>query len=223
MTQLRLLNWFSRNGETAGIGLMYFLLFAGGLWHILGVFQHAMQVLASPLLIAISLIALGLMLRQTDRKGRFLLWAVVLFVGGFLAETIGVKTGLVFGNYMYGDILQPQIAGVPVAIGFAWIGIELSSLAVARSVVKRRLALLPVITALLMVGFDVLMEPSAEALGYWHWQGGIPLQNYLAWFVLGLLFAYIGRALKVLQTPAPRWVWHAYWAQLLYFVMINLS
>ena len=100
MTQPRLRNWFSRNGETAGIGLMYFLLFAGGLWHILGIFQQAMRVLASPLLIAISLIALGLMLRQTERKWRFLLWTIILFVGGFFAETIGVKTGLVFGNYM---------------------------------------------------------------------------------------------------------------------------
>ena len=36
-----------------------------------------------------------------------------------------------------------------------------------------------------MVAYDVLMEPVAIRLDFWHWpEGSIPLQNYFAWFVV---------------------------------------
>jgi putative membrane protein len=49
-----------------------------------------------------------------------------------------------------------------------------------------------------MTFFDYLMEPAAIKLGYWVWQGSvIPFQNYLAWFVLGLLFAFLFSTQKI--------------------------
>ena len=47
--------------------------------------------------------------------------------------------------------------------------------------------------ALLMVGFDLLLEPAAVKLNYWVWvKDYIPVQNYLAWFGLSFVFTAIG-------------------------------
>ena len=52
------------------------------------------------------------------------------------------------------------------------------------------LSLKVLLTALLMVGLDVMIEPVAIALDFWQWSGGnIPLQNYVAWFITAALLA----------------------------------
>lgn len=47
-----------------------------------------------------------------------------------------------------------------------------------------------IITAsLLMVLYDLFLEPAAMRLDMWSWEGGrIPFSNYAAWFLLSLLF-----------------------------------
>ena len=43
--------------------------------------------------------------------------------------------------------------------------------------------------ALVMVVYDLIMEPVAIRLDMWSWGGDvIPLQNYIAWFVISLVF-----------------------------------
>jgi putative membrane protein len=40
-----------------------------------------------------------------------------------------------------------------------------------------------------MVSYDLLLEPVAIKLDFWNWQGGaIPLQNYVAWYVISVVF-----------------------------------
>ena len=39
--------------------------------------------------------------------------------------------------------------------------------------------------------FDVIMEPVAMELDYWDWAGGnIPMQNYVAWFIIALIMGW---------------------------------
>ena len=77
------------------------------------------------------------------------------------------------------------------------------------------------LTALLMVCFDLLMEPAAIKLDYWTWiSGHIPLQNYLVWFGLGFIFATIGLQTGVLRRPLPQIAIHFYFAQLAYFGLV---
>lgn len=46
----------------------------------------------------------------------------VLVAGlAYLAELLGSSTGIPFGKYRYTDILQPQVAGVPLLIPLAWM------------------------------------------------------------------------------------------------------
>ncbi|MDZ7265997.1 MAG: carotenoid biosynthesis protein [candidate division KSB1 bacterium] len=223
------------NPHTLRVGLVYFLLLTGAAWHALGVLQRAMRLLAAPMMFALALLLLGEYLCKlrrlqttTDRNlvQRFAGWGSAVILAGFLVELVGVHTGRLFGHYHYQGVLQPEFAGVPLVIGFAWLTMLLSSAALAQRFLKagaspgRSAAGI----AAFMVLFDLFMEPAAMALGYWHWQEGVvPLQNYAAWFGIGCLLAHVGLRLGVLQTEFSSLPRHAYLAQLLYFTIVNLS
>ncbi len=212
--------------EKIKIGFVYVLMAAGGLWHILGLFQTTMQVIAGPLLIALSFFLIVECWHTARAKRNFLIWAAVVIVGGFFAEWIGVHTGILFGSYTYGATLQPQLAGVPVAIGFAWLTSVWGAIAWSRKITdnKKNLWIPSLLAALLMLAFDVIMEPAAVSLNYWNWQGGqVPMNNYLTWFVLGFMFIILGHRLRVAQMVWPALARHLFLAQVLYFVLVILE
>ncbi|MDZ7319951.1 MAG: hypothetical protein ONB11_12390, partial [candidate division KSB1 bacterium] len=85
---------------TIAIAALYFFLFAGGLWHVLGVFQTLMRLLAAPLLIALSIIAFAVTFKiLPDQKFRWRLlgWSILVIIASFWIEWLGVKTGKIFG------------------------------------------------------------------------------------------------------------------------------
>jgi putative membrane protein len=213
------------------IGALYFFLFAGGLWHVLGVFQMLMRILAAPLLIALSIIVFAVTFRiLKDKKIRllFIAWAILVIVGSFVIEWFGVRTGKIFGLYFYGEALQPILSGVPIAIGFAWLCILLTSVAVVQRILQKfsnyHFIIQAISISLLMVLFDIVMEPAAMKLSYWTWLGdSIPIQNFIAWFVISLLFGLIGLPLNLFKEKLPAVVFHAYFAQLIYFGMVILK
>jgi len=225
--------------------LLYTLLLAGSLWHALDVLQDEMRLLASPMIMAICLLlcfdcvrtvvddgasrASGSreVLRLKHFKQKFLLWGLFVIVASFLLEFIGVQTGAIFGEYFYLDTLQPVLGSVPLVIGFAWLGMIISSIALAQRITYSRTKshfLVALLAAVFMVIFDFFMEPAAMKLGYWRWtENTIPLRNYLAWFVFGGIFSYIGVRLGLFKRKISIVAVHAYVAQLLYFLIVNLS
>ena len=212
------------------IGVLYLLLGAGGLWHILDVFQGAMRTLASPMMFG-----LGIWLfwecwqvYPQEKRRAFALWSVGVLMGGFGIEWLGVRTGKIFGAYTYGQTLRPSIDGVPISIGCAWFVMLLASVAVVQKIVPKPVVKSPIQLALcvavLMVCFDLFMEPAAGILDYWMWMDNrVPLRNYLAWFGLGFVFAGIGIKVGLFAQPLPQIAFHFYFAQLLYFGLVDLK
>jgi uncharacterized membrane protein len=213
------------------IAALYFFLFAGGLWHVLGVFQTLMRILAAPLLIVLSVIVFTITYRILKNKKirlKLLFWAMLVLVGSFSIELLGVKSGKIFGQYIYGETLQPILFGVPIAIGFAWLCMLLTSTAVAQRILPKfsnyHLVIQAISISLLMVLFDLVMEPAAMGLGYWTWLGGsVPIQNFIAWFGISLFFATIGVGIRLFKEKLPSIVFHAYFAQLIYFGLVILK
>ena len=213
------------------IGVLYLLLGAGGLWHVLGVFQEVMRVLASPIMIGLGVWLFWECWRVYPRHERpkFAIVSIGIVVASFGIEWLGVRTGHIFGAYLYRQTLQPSIGGVPISIGSAWFVMLVASTAVAQKIALKFLAegfgfKTAFLVALLMVCFDVLMEPAAVKLEYWTWiNGDIPLRNYLAWFGLGFIFAIIGLQIGVFRQQLPRIAIHFYCAQLLYFRFVVLK
>lgn len=150
------------------------------------------------------------------------IWSVGVIVSSFVVEMIGEKTGIIFGNYHYCSVLKPVIRDVPLAIGFAWLNILLASMAVAAKLRLKSPFLLITVTALLMLAFDVVMEPAAVHLKYWTWSDGIiTLRNYLAWLLLGFFYAWSGFLINVHRNLS-NFVFHTFIAQFLYFFIITL-
>lgn len=146
--------------------------------------------------------------QQIKNAGFFLFMAAVLLIGYFL-EVAGVNTGLLFGDYIYGKVLGPQLFKVPLLIGVNWFIIiyccGISTQTLLLRLIRRvatdtkeapmLLQAMSVIAdgATLAVAFDWLMEPVAIKLGFWTWggDGSVPLYNYICWFVVSLLLLII--------------------------------
>ncbi len=212
---------------------LYFFLLAGGLWHVLDVLQDVMRITAGPVVmfLAVWILVEYLLMHRSENLGTWsrnvYVWSAIVVVSTFLIEYAGVVTGKVFGPYEYGPTLQPQLLAVPISIGFAWLGMLLSSAAIMQKLLKDRKindVLFASGIALFMVLFDLVMEPAAVALNYWNWFGAsIPLQNYAAWFGIGFLLAMLGLKNGALKKKQPMLAIHAYTAQLLYFAIVLMK
>ncbi len=151
------------------------------------------------------LLSLGLLLWNHPKfDARTTGWLVLAFLAGFLAEVVGVNTGLIFGQYQYGDVLGPKIWHTPWMIGVNWVIVTYcANEALARWLpAGAPMPLLAVAGGAACTALDALIEPVAIRLGFWAWADGIPpLHNYIGWFVVASLVsaAYqwqMGRALR---------------------------
>ncbi len=142
------------------------------------------------LLISLSiLLSLALLLLyHKNWSRRFITTGVIIIVGGWIVELIGTKTGFPFGEYGYSRLLRPLIAGVPLILGLNWLFLVYCSFVIT-SYIPAANTIRALAGALLMTGYDLLLEPFAIHTGMWTWQGDkVPLSNYIAWFVLSFLF-----------------------------------
>ena len=114
------------------------------------------------------------------------IWSIVYLIG-MLAEIIGTNTGILFGNYSYGNNLGPKIIGVPPLIGINWIVLTFLTATIARRVIHFKWLSI-ICGALLMVGLDFFIEPIAPIFDFWSWDEGVaPLKNFIHWFIVSLL------------------------------------
>lgn len=136
------------------------------------------------------LLTLGLMLLNQDSwNGSWLLVAVYLF--GFAIEVLGANTGWPFGSYTYGGVFGPQLWNVPLVMGVNWLILIYACNALA-STISHRLWLRVFMAGLLMVVLDYVLEPVAITYDFWQWEmGEPPLENYVGWFVIGLLISFV--------------------------------
>ncbi len=116
---------------------------------------------------------------------------IVIFIGGFAVEYIGIHTGMLFGEYHYGSSLGPKYEHIPFIIGINWYCIVLASAALVHSL-KMHLFIKSILVGALSTGLDFLIEPVAVKLDFWQWEGGvIPLWNYICWFGFASIFAFV--------------------------------
>jgi putative membrane protein len=139
--------------------------------------------------------ALILWNEKSINKSLWIYFALCAIVG-FLAEVIGTNTGLLFGNYAYGNPFGFKIAAVPVLIGLLWFvtvyAIGNLVLFLYRILFKNPIRsvfvnfVLIVLAAAITTLFDYILEPAAISLGYWQWlpDGNIPTFNYVCWFFI---------------------------------------
>lgn len=57
---------------------------------------------------------------QQEKNRFFFLFLAVCFLAGIGVEMIGINTGMLFGDYTYGNVLGYRVQQVPVLIGINW-------------------------------------------------------------------------------------------------------
>lgn len=116
-----------------------------------------------------------------------------IFLTGFLAEVIGVNTGWIFGHYRYGDNFGIKLWNTPLLIGINWLFLVYACAAVADRFPIPSSWRIPA-GALLMLGYDAILEKAAPRMGLWVWENSqIPVFNYVCWFILALAYQWILR------------------------------
>lgn len=112
---------------------------------------------------------------------------IVIYLIGVLAEVLGVRYNIIFGNYYYGNSLGLQVFEVPIIIGFNWLTLSFATYGVSSYLFKNK-TIITVFASILMVLTDYIIEPMAGALDFWYWaEGNIPIQNYVGWFFVSLI------------------------------------
>jgi len=225
--------------EKLRIFILYFLLIVGAVVHVEGSYASILLSITSWMLIGLGIWIVceyawsycrgndsGLN-RKKERR-QCIGWSIAVVAITWSLEWFGVHTGWIFGRYQYHSVLQPQISGVPLAIGFSWLTLLLSAAALERrlpsrlqsdSVLRRSLTI-----AILLLIFEIVLEPGAVKLGYWRWQdGSVPWGNYLSWLGIGWALAYVTLRLDLWRRDFPQITPHFYLAQMIYFGLVYLA
>lgn len=169
------------------------------------------------------LLMLGVVIYSHDAfNSRFILFAVIIFIAGFLAEYIGIHTGWLFGNYSYGATLGTKRFDIPLMIGVNWFLLVYTTGVALRRNRHLTNKLVRIFSgALVLTLLDMLIEPIAIHFDYWHWLGsGVPLKNYVCWFALSALLLFIFEQFKFKRQSivAPALLI----AQFVFFAVLNL-
>ena len=153
---------------------------------------------------------------------RLLLFVSGVFLCGWLVEVLGVHTGKIFGSYYYGNTLGYKIAAVPLLMGVNWVILIFSIGQMVKSFKIRNSILASLIGALMLITFDFFMEPVAMKFDYWQWDWHqIPLQNYIAWFIVSIILLKFYYALGLKQQ---KYIGAAmFTAQLVFFVVLYMT
>lgn len=125
-------------------------------------------------------------------KGSYNAKTLLVFTGiyfcGFFIEMIGVGTSLIFGNYIYGNALGIKVFETPLIIGLNWLFLCYVSNAILENY-KINIIFKIIIASFMMLIYDIVLEQVAAFLDFWKWENNkIPIQNYIAWFAIALIF-----------------------------------
>ena len=195
------------------------------LFHLVGLYGFltpALELLFIKLVPYHLLLMLGLMVvTVNDRSLGLIKFTAGVYLAGFFIEVIGVNTGQIFGDYIYGTALGIKLWATPLLIGVNWLILVYSTGVFLETFNFKSKWLFSAFGAGILLGIDFLIEPVAIKFDYWSWfEGVIPVQNYLGWYIFSYcLFLFfsasnfnkINKAAVVLL-----------FAQLCFFLALNL-
>jgi bisanhydrobacterioruberin hydratase len=196
------------------IGVLHLVGIAG----MLSPFQEYFRLLTPFNLITCALL---LWINHREKGKEIAFFSTLVFILGYLVEFIGVKTGLVFGDYQYGATLGPKLFGVPVIIGLNWL-LVMYCVASLTDTLKISVVTKVILASLLAVAIDWLIEPVAMHYDFWNWKNGVvPFQNYVGWFITSVVMQSAYHLFKV--KAENRLALTYYFIQLFFFLVLNLA
>lgn len=201
------------------IPIIYIYFFAGVVWHLIPATKEIVVPFTSYGLYIFSILLL--IVERNNLSLISILWFLFIVVTTFFIEVLGVKTGKVFGDYTYGNVLGIKILEVPVLIALNWGFVLIGIYSFVNKIKISSGFLKMVLISLVIVLFDLVLEPIAIKLNYWNWdQGYVPVQNYIAWFLIALYFSLVGMSFKI--SIDTKYISHYIFAQSMFFIILNI-
>ena len=120
---------------------------------------------------------------------RAILSLLAISIFAYAVESLGVATGIPYGDFYYGKALGVRIAGlVPFLLPLSYVPLVIGAVAAAWGS-RQRIFHITLATVLLL-WMDAVIDPGAASLGFWVWpEGGlyygVPLSNFAGWLLSG--------------------------------------
>jgi putative membrane protein len=166
------------------ISILVIIIYAVGVAGIVIPLSRHLFIRLIPAVILLSLAAM-LSFQRIDKK-TFIVFSAIIILS-WMVEAAAVASGSIFGIYSYGPALGIQVLKTPLLIGFNWLLLVCGSAAITKNI--KDAAVMIFSASALMVAYDLALEHVAPFLGMWEFEGGsAPFRNYIAWFLLALLF-----------------------------------
>ncbi|GAB1415715.1 hypothetical protein MASR2M117_11210 [Paludibacter sp.] len=128
---------------------------------------------------------------------KYVLIFLLIFISGYSIEVVGVKTGLIFGSYIYGNALGIKLFETPLLIGVNWLFLSYTAISIAEKLRIKKWLTLFVAPALMLV-YDIVLEQVAPKMDMWNWHNSeVPIRNYVAWYVIAFSFVLLLKAFKI--------------------------
>lgn len=167
------------------------------------------------------LMNIGLLAKEDkNRSIKAIIVFALIYLLGFFVEMLGVNSGVIFGEYHYGESLGLKLMNTPLMIGINWLMLSYLTMGISRKLVKQGVLKVLLASSLMLV-YDLLIEQNAPFIDYWYWQNDIiPLQNYIAWFSIALIFNTIIQITKVsVKNSLSSYI---FLAQIMFFLIIYI-
>ncbi len=138
---------------------------------------------------------------------------------GLVAESVGTRTGVPFGDYTYAGSLGPKLLSVPLVIPLAWAMFAYPCLLVGRRLSASTWGA-ALVGGAALASWDLFLDPQMVDAGHWTWTGvrvalpgapAIPVSNYLGWAVVAVLMMAVLQVLPRVRAddrqPAALYLW----------------
>ncbi|HPR33076.1 MAG TPA: carotenoid biosynthesis protein [Prolixibacteraceae bacterium] len=180
----RIIRYFTNLSEREATKFLIIFYIVGIIGFLIPYTRHLFEILI-PITLLINIFLLFLFHKPFDP--RHVIFFVSVAVITFAIEAIGVNTGVLFGDYLYGESLPVKLFHTPVIIGLNWLLLSYGITQLIRNSIQLRKYLI-ILGAAGMTFFDFFMEPVAMKTGMWTWAYNvIPYTNYIMWFVVSAL------------------------------------
>jgi len=200
-------------------GIFFIIFYSVGVSGIVIPATRDLFITLTPLALLLGLTAILVFHQPRDLKREIIVFPSIYLISFFI-EAGGVSTGRIFGNYSYGTGLGIKVLDTPLLIGINWV-----LLVYCTAVIAGRMAvpeiLKVIISSLMMVFYDAILEQVAPKMDMWSFEeGNVPLRNYFAWLVLALIFHTLLKltGIKIMNRPAA----FIFYIQSIFFIILTI-
>lgn len=175
--------------------LIIFFYVVGGIGMVFS-FLSPIIIKLTPIVLIFSFILL-MMFHNGKLNQLYLILFILIYFISFVIEVTGVNTGMIFGEYTYGDTLGFKIFNTPVIIGLNWLLLTYLTSSIVENYDIGNLSKI-FIASILMVLYDFLLEKVAPILDMWRFNDStIPINNYVSWLLIAIIFNTLIKIFRV--------------------------